>query len=63
MTSINIICWNSRGARSKIFPRLVFDLCRGKSVDVFIVLEPRCSGLKADSVINRLGFDSSTLAF
>lgn len=59
MTSINIICSNGRGALSKSFPRLVHDICHEKNVDIFVILEPRCSGSKATTVINKLGFDST----
>lgn len=56
---INICCWNSRGAASRGFPRVCRDMCKHFSVDLFIILEPRCSGERAGKVITQMGFSNS----
>lgn len=55
----NVICWNCRGAASKHFHIICNDLCREYKVDIMVILEPRCSGDRADKVIDRMRFDSS----
>lgn len=55
---MNFICWNCRGAASKTFPGRVRDLVYGRNISVLILLETRVSGVKADRVISRLGFDN-----
>lgn len=59
MTSINLLCWNCRGAFNRTFPRLVQDMRKVHNIDVLVLLEPRCIGEKATKVIGKLGFDSS----
>lgn len=59
MMNINICCWNSRGACAKTFPRLCRELCRIFCIDFLIILEPRCSGDKADGIMKRMGFDNN----
>lgn len=56
---LNIVCWNCRGATSKLFQRVCKDFCREYNVDILVILEPRCSGEKATKIIDRMGFDSS----
>lgn len=59
MNQTKIVCWNCRGALSKGFPRLVKDLISYYHIDIMILLEPRCSGDKAEKVIGKIGFNSS----
>lgn len=44
---------------SVVFPRLCPEIVSKFNVDLFILLEPRCSGEKANKVIRKIGFDIS----
>lgn len=57
--NLNMICWNCRGAASRHFHRICKDLFREYKVDVLVILEPRCSGEKAEKIVERMGFNSS----
>lgn len=57
--NLKIVCWNCRGAAKFFFHRICIDLCKVDKVDVLIILEPRCSGDKANKIVERLGFNSS----
>ena len=48
--------WNVRGAGKKGFSRIINDVRRLNHIDVFAILEPRISGVKAVKVIDKLGF-------
>ncbi|KAK3222281.1 hypothetical protein Dsin_009306 [Dipteronia sinensis] len=52
-----MICvWNVRGAVKKLFSRNIMDLRRMYQFEVLAIFEPRISGSKAMSVINKRGF-------
>jgi hypothetical protein len=55
---MNYFIWNCRGAGGKFFPNIVRDCAKMYSIDFLAILEPRISGQRADSVIDKLGFDS-----
>lgn len=53
----NILSWNCRGAGARSFPCLIQDLKRSHNVQMLIIIEPRISGVKADKIITKLGYD------
>lgn len=56
---INILSWNSRGARARSFPRLIQEIKTNYKVQVLIILEPRVSGQRADNIIAKMGYGNS----
>ncbi|KAL5781905.1 hypothetical protein ACOSP7_006934 [Xanthoceras sorbifolium] len=48
--------WNVRGAVKKLFVRHVLDMKNIYKFHVFVIVEPKISGLKARKIINRIGF-------
>jgi len=57
---MSIIFWNVRGAASKSFRRNTKELLLTYKHSIFIVVEPRISGEKADKMIKSLGFQHFT---
>lgn len=55
--SMNWLIWNCRGAGDNNFPGLMRDCIRIYNLSFVAILEPRISGVRADSVVNRLGMD------
>lgn len=53
----NMLIWNCRGAGNKRFPGLIKDYTRIYKLGFLAVLEPRISGIRADRVIEKLGYD------
>lgn len=56
---INICSWNYRGARTRTFPRLVKELRKNYGVQALIIIEPRVSSKRADTIVAKLGYDKS----
>ncbi|XVF08056.1 hypothetical protein REPUB_Repub06bG0192700 [Reevesia pubescens] len=55
---MSVIFWNCRGAGSSDFLSHAKELTRWHKLDMFIVAEPRISGLAADKMIRKLQFDN-----
>jgi hypothetical protein len=55
---MNCFIWNCRVAGGKYFSNIVRDCTKMYSIDFLVILEPRISGERANSVIESLGFDS-----
>lgn len=53
----NMLIWNCRGAGNKRFPGLIKDYTRIYKLGFLAVLEPRISGIRADRVIEKPGYD------
>lgn len=56
--NMSFLCWNCRGAAAKSFIGRVKDVLAGKNVSIFVLLETRVSGVKADRIIRKLGFNT-----
>lgn len=56
---LNIISWNYRGARARSLPSLVRDMKMKYDIHIFIIVEPRVSGDRAERVISKLGFSNN----
>lgn len=56
---MNILVWNSQGARNKKFLLTIRDIVKLHALDVLVVLEPQISGDKAAKVIAKLEFNYS----
>lgn len=56
---MSIITWNCQGVSGKRFPATFKSLVVNYKVEIFVILEPRISGKKADAVIQKLGFAHS----
>ena len=54
---MNTITWNVRGLSSKVLPSIVKDFKCFYRCDMLVILEPRISGPRVESVIKKLGFD------
>lgn len=59
MFMMNIITWNCRGTGRKSFPGLVRDLRDKYDANFMILLVTHVSGIKAQEIIRRIGFDGS----
>lgn len=46
------------GAGSQSFPITVIDIVRKYNIDVLCLLEPRISGVRADTICRKLGFNN-----
>ncbi|GLT38156.1 hypothetical protein SLA2020_124220 [Shorea laevis] len=57
---LTILFWNARGAASKEFLQIARELIQKHKPYIFIITEPRISGITADDRINKLSFDEST---
>ena len=56
---MSILTWNCQGAFDKRFPSIFNSFVENYRPDVFVVMEPRISGNKADQVIRRLRYSNS----
>ena len=56
---MSIITWNCQGALDRRFPSILNTYVDTYKPDIFVLLEPRISGVKADRVIKKLRFPSS----
>ncbi|KAI9125777.1 hypothetical protein K1719_003195 [Acacia pycnantha] len=56
---MSIITWNCQRAFDKKFPSIFKSLVFNYKPDIFVIVEPRISGPKADKVIKKLGFQFS----
>lgn len=56
---LNIISWNCRGARPRYFPRLVHEIKNKYNIHVMVIMEPKVSGQRVDSIISKLGFQNN----
>lgn len=56
---LNIFAWNCRGAGPCYFSRLVRDLKYKYSIHVLIIVEPRVSGQRVESIIAKLRFQNN----
>lgn len=56
-----ILVWNARGAAGKAFSLALKELCRTWKPEIVVLVETRCSGVKAQDVIRRLGFQNRIL--
>ena len=54
---INTVIWNCRGAAKRGFAGLIKDLRKSYSFSILVLLEPKLSGIKADKVSKKFGFD------
>lgn len=54
-----MLFWNCRGVGKSRFPGLIRDYIRLYKLCFLTILEPRISGPKADTVVDRIGFDGS----
>lgn len=54
-----IISWNYQGAGNNRFCIMFKELVKSHHPMICIILEPRISGTKADSVVNKLGFNKN----
>ena len=52
------IVWNVRGANSKAFLWHALDIVKMHKPDILIILETKCSSLRADQATNRLGYSN-----
>ncbi|KAK4265516.1 hypothetical protein QN277_026562 [Acacia crassicarpa] len=52
-----IASWNCRGAGRRAFPLTVKDIVFKYHINILCLLEPRISGVKADRVCRKLGFN------
>lgn len=55
----SMLFWNCRGVGNSRFPGLIRDYIRLYKLCFLTILEPRISGPKADTVVDRIGFDGS----
>lgn len=55
MIAQNIIAWNCRGAKSSEFLREMKELIRVHRPLIIVLVEPKISGVEADTVCKRLG--------
>ena len=53
----SIIVWNSNGAASREFLRTEKEIIRTNKPTIFGLFEIKVSGVKADSICRKLGFD------
>ena len=56
---MSIITWNCQGALDKKFPSVFKTLVANYKPEIFVLVEPRISGSKADKVIQKLRFSHS----
>lgn len=56
---MSFLIWNCRGAGCRSFPGLIRDCIRIYHLDFVAILEPCISGVKADSVIRKIGMDGA----
>ena len=54
---INAMVWNCRGAGKRCFGRFLKDLRWSYGFAILTLLEPRLSGVRADKVAKKFGFD------
>lgn len=59
VTMFNIMSWNCRGVGARHFPLLIPELNAMYKIHVLILVEPRISELKAERIINKLGYNNS----
>lgn len=55
--NMNIISWNTRGARNYDFRKAFRDMTRTYKPDLYILTETRLSGDRATAVLNSLGYE------
>ena len=58
---MNAFVWNCRGVRKKGFSLMMKDLKRWYDFFILVLLETHISGVKADTVVSKLGFDDNFL--
>ena len=56
---MSIITWNYQGALDKRFPSIFKSFVFNYKPEIFVVFEPRISGIKADKVIRKLSYHNS----
>ncbi|KAJ4835507.1 hypothetical protein Tsubulata_051100 [Turnera subulata] len=56
---IPILAWNCQGAGKKHFVRTFKELCFEAKPEVAVIVEPRVSGRRADTIIRKLNFSNS----
>lgn len=54
---MNMLIWNCKGAGNNRFPDLIRDYVKMYKLGFLAIIEPHISGVRADNVINKLGFD------
>ncbi|XP_050217262.1 uncharacterized protein LOC126668089 [Mercurialis annua] len=57
--NLNFFIWNCQGAAKNDFLRTFISFCDCYNPSLVVLVEPRISGLKADKIIKRSGFDFS----
>lgn len=55
---MDLLTWNCQGSASKEFLRVLKDLLGVHRPRVLGLLEPRVSGVQADSICKKIGFDN-----
>ena len=56
---MKFVFWNCRGAGNNEFCTIVHDWRKSFNCNILAVVEPRISGVKADKIVEKLGFESS----
>ena len=56
---MNVIFWNCRGVGARSFPGLIRELQYKYKVDIVLLFETRCGGMKAKKIISKMGFNGS----
>ena len=56
---MNILIWNCHGAMKPTFMKTVMDLVEWHKPAIFVIIETRIDGSRADDIIRRLPFDGA----
>ena len=59
MMKVNMLVWNCRGTGKQHFARSVNDLPHKHHFSILVLLETRVSGVKADKIASKFGFDGA----
>lgn len=56
---MSIITWNCQGAADKQFPSIFKLYVANNKPDIFVLVEPKISEIKSDSVIRKISYKHS----
>ena len=56
---MNILIWNCKGVMKPIFKKIVLDLVEWHKPTIFVIIETRIDGNRADDIIRRLPFNGA----
>ena len=56
---MNILIWNCKGVMKPIFKKIVLDLVEWHKPAIFVIIETRIDGNRADDIIRRLPFNGA----